>query len=212
MRDEQKLYLREGVRKYLKRAVLGLAIFVTLLATFTRVGPRQFGLRTTGYVLLSDHTLNPGVTAQVPFLQYTHKYDANTQTITLDAGGCRFLPWCNSTGDQNPLRANMVLQYQVDRNVEDLGFHQWQMEGFFFPDGYWLLTDLLNTSANAALGQKTTAGILATPDQFVKLVHDDLTNRLKLNNIPVTIKSVELKDFHTWFVPLRVVSYGVVKN
>lgn len=189
-----------------------MLVAALILGTVCRVSPKQFGLRMTGYVLMSDHFLPSGVTLQVPLVQYTHKYQANTQTITLTAGGCRFWPTCDSTKDQNPLRAEVIVQYRVKQDLEDLGFHQWAMEGFLFPDGYWLLTDLLNVSANAVLGQKTLAEtVLSAPRQFSDALYADFTNRLKLNNVPVEVESLELREFNTFYVPIRTVAYGVSK-
>ena len=195
-----------------RNVALAIGTVALVLATLVQIGPQQFGLRTTGYVLIGDHTMPPGLTVQVPFVQYTHKYKANTQSITLTAGGCRFWPTCNSTADQNPLRAVMVLQYRVVQNVEDLGFHEWAMEGFFFPDGYWLITDLLNTAANTALGHKTIADIQKSPDQFLAAVFGDFKDRVKLNNVPILIESLELREFNSWYTPIRMVAYGVKKS
>jgi regulator of protease activity HflC (stomatin/prohibitin superfamily) len=200
------------IRSYWKWPTLALVAALTIYATFSWVSPRQFGLQTTGYVLLSDHTIGPGLRFQVPFIQYTHQYNANTQVIAMNAGGCRFWMTCDSTGDQNPLRASMVLQYRLIPDPENLGFHEWAMEGFLFTDGYWLLTRMLNTSANAILGQKTTPAVLSEPQVFVEAVQSDLVARLKLNNVPVEVESLELRDFNTWFTPIRTVSYGITKS
>lgn len=203
----------KGISKGLakKLAVAG-GLALTAYASVTQVDPDQIGLRENFYLATGHDVLKPRIYFQVPFIQYTHKYAANTQDIEFNAGGCRFWPSCDSTKDKNPLRAELVLHYRVLPDAQKLAMHRWAMEGFIMQDGYWLLTRMMNTSANAILGQKSMAEILNNPDQIRKEIYEDLTNRLALNNIPVEIQSLELKGFSTWYTPARSVSYGVTVN
>ena len=181
-------------------------------ATFNKTDPGQFGLRETGYVTIADDFLKPGIHMQIPFLQYTHNYDANTQKIAFNAGGCRFMPGCDSTADQNPLRAELVLSYRVTPDHDKMAFHRWAMEGFVMQDGYWLLTEMINTSANATLGKQTMSQSLNNPHAVLSAFTEDLTLRLAQNNVPVEIESIELKSLNTTYMPSRTVSYGAIRN
>lgn len=191
-------------------AATGLAL--TGYASVTNITPKQFGLRESFYVM-TGNIMNPGIYFQFPFVQYTHRYETNTQVLQLNSGGCRFLPWCDSTGDHNPLTADMVLHYRVLPNVDKMNFHRWAMESWGTGrDGYWLITKTLNTAANTALGQKNMADTLKDPEGFQKAVYNDLKYRLEQNNIPVEIESLELKGFNTWYTPTRTVVYSATKN
>jgi hypothetical protein len=196
--------------KWKKGLAAASALAMTAWATFTQVQPQQIGLRETFYIMTGNKVLQPKIYTQFPFVQYTHKYGANTQTIEFNGGGCRFLPNCDSTGDQNNLSAEFRLNYKVIPDAQKLSFHRWEMEKWGTGrNGYWTLTSMLNTSANAILGQKSMKESLnSDPNAFAKAVFNDLSYRLAQNNIPVEVESLELKEFKTWYVPTRTVAYG----
>lgn len=197
-----------------RKAIFGLAaaLGITTCASISHIGPGQFGLRETFYQLVSG-IIPPGIYGQVPFVQFTHNFEANTQRIEFNAGSCRFWPLCENTKDQNALTASVALNYRVLPDAEKLGFHLWAMDGFVMPDGYWLLTDLLNTSANAVMGKYNMAYILSNPEEFLDELRRDFTIRLQQNNIPVEVESLELKKFNTSIgAATQTVSYQSWRN
>lgn len=183
------------------------ALALTGYAAGNKINPKQFGLRETFYAVVGDTLLDSRIHMQVPFVQYTHTYDMNTQKINFNAGSCRFVPFCDSTADQNPLTSNITLHYKVVKDHQKITYHRWAMEGFIMPDGYWLLTDMMNTSANAVLGRNTMAHTLSNPQEYLKALHEDLSIRLAQNNIPVEIESLELAALNSSYAPTRTVSY-----
>lgn len=199
-----RLQFSKGAAKAVA-ATLGVAL--TGIASVNKPEPGQFALRETFYATVSDEILEPGIHPQVPFVQYTHVYDSRTQSISFNAGSCRFIAVCDSTADQNPLIAEVTLNYKVLKDREKLTFHRWAMEGIVMQDGYWLLTDMMNISANAVLGKKAMAQNLADPQAFLNDFYDDLSIRLTQNNVPVEIEGLELHSLKSWYTPTRTVAY-----
>lgn len=199
--------------KTMKSLAASFAVAISSYASVSKIAPDQVGLRDTFYAVTGD-LLKPGIYFQFPYIQYTHKYSLRTQQIEFNAGSCRFIPVCDSTGDRNPLMAQIVLQYKVTPDLQKINFHRWAMGTWGTGrDGYWLITDLLNTSANAVMGQKSMAETLSNPDGFIHDLRRDFAERLETNNIPVKIESLELKSFLTSYVPTRTVSYAnVISN
>jgi regulator of protease activity HflC (stomatin/prohibitin superfamily) len=174
------------------------------------IGPQQFGLRQS-FFSAGKATLPPGFYANLPWpLQYTHRYEAGTQTIEFNAGSGRFLPFWSSTKDQNILTATVAINYQVVPDPEKLKFHLYDMDGWMMQDGYWLLTRMANDSANAVLGKSTIAETLSNPQDFVDQLRTDLAARLEQNNVPVNVESIELKSFNTT-LPVTVTDNRISK-
>ena len=190
-------------------AISGLVM--SAFAAVSRVEPGEFAIRETFYRMTSD-IIKPGIHPQVPFVQFTHNFETNTQRAEIKAGSCRFWPLCNSTKDGNALTAEVALNYKVLPDAQKLGFHLWSMDGFIMPDGYWLVTRMLNDSANAVMGRYDMAQIMANPEKFAKELKEDLIFRLQQNNIPVEIESLELKSFSTSYEPVKSVNYVTMKN
>ena len=172
---------------------------------FNKINPNQFGIKTSFGKVTSD-ILSPGYRFHVPLIQYTHDYNAQVQRIRFTAGGIYFLPFGKSTGDQNTLLSEIVLNYRVLSDKQKLGYHRWAMDGFLLPDGFWILTRRLNESVNAVMGKQRMAETLSNPEQFMLDLHSDLKLRLETNNIPVQIESIELNKFKT-FLPVKSISY-----
>ena len=177
---------------------------VTGYAAQNYVGPEQFALRET-FGMVTSGVLPSGLYLHVPYAQYTHSYQRNTQHIHFNAGSCRFWRGCDSTADNNPLIADVVLNYQTTPDTEKLALHRWSMDGWVFPDGYWLLTGLMNDSANAVMGQKGIAETMANPQKFIDDFANDVSFRFAQNNIPVEIESLEVKGFKAT-LPANIVS------
>jgi len=191
-------------------AAFGLAAIG--LASYSNVRPSQFGLQEIYYTRVEGDILKPGIRGQIPLLHFTHTFNAKTQTISYNAGGCRFKPGCESTGDHNPLRVELELSYRVIPDRDKLTAHLWDMEGYILPDGYWLLTEMMNTSANAALGKQSMIQHLDNPKVILKNIHDDLAQRLTLNNIPVEIERLEIKSLNTSYIPTRFPNYDSISH
>jgi hypothetical protein len=186
------------------------AAVTTVYASQNYAGPNQFALRET-FGNVGEKTLPSGMYFHVPFAQYTHSYNKNVQMIEFNAGSCRFLPLCASTADQNTLTSKIALHYEVLQDPQKLGFFRWKMDGWKYPDGYWLLTEQLNHSANAVMGKKSMAEVLVNPQQYLSDLYQDFAFRLEQNNIPVKITSIELKGFST-FIPTHTVTYQLDKG
>ena len=197
--------------KWIKPAAIAAGVLSTVFSTVSHTARDQFSIRETAYKFSSE-IREPGITLQIPFFQFTHNYMANTQKINFNAGSCRFLPMCKSTLDQNALTADISLNYRVLPNAEKLSFHLWEMDGFITKDGYWLLTRMLNDSTNAVMGKSTMTQLLAAPEKFLKDVKEDFAFRIKQNNIPIEIESLEMKEFSTSIWPVHSVQYAVVKG
>lgn len=201
-----------GAASHKTRTVAAVLTGLALIFTgHTYVGSDQFGLRTTLGVA-SDKTLPPNLYLHVPLLQYTHNYQANTQRIEFRAGGMRWVPFTASTNDQNVLTANLALNYRVTQDPEKLALHRWAMDGYFMPDGYFLLTGLLNDSVNAVMGQQSLAKTINDPKAFTDAVRADLAFRIEQNNVPVQIESLELHSFDTSMRSSHINSYEVSKD
>lgn len=174
------------------------------------IGPGEFGLQTTAE--FAPKLKGPSISVQVPFIQFTHVYNAAVQSINLKTGGARFLPGYASTKDNNAFMSDMVLNYKLKQDETNIGIWRWSMRPWFMGrDGYWLLTGKMNESANAVLGDKNMAEILSDPKAYVQAYTDDLKSRLEQNNIPVEIISVELKGFKTSIFPARALTYEIVE-
>jgi hypothetical protein len=194
-----------------KLVAAATAAVVTAFAAVSRVNKQEFGMRETFFKITSG-ILQPGMHPQFPFFQFTHHYESGTQRIEFDAGGCRFLPFCESTNDRNSITAKVVLNYKIQQDANKMALHRWSMDGFVFQDGYWLLTRMLNDSANAVLGKQAMHQTLANQADFLKALYEDFSFRLKQNNVPVDIESLELKEFETSLNTARTVSYEVVRG
>ncbi len=190
--------------------IAGLAL-ATAFAAVSRTQPDQFAIQETLYRFNSE-IIPPRISIQIPFIQFTHNFQANTQKIEFNAGSCRFWPLCDSTKDQNPLTANIVLNYKILPDKKKLSYHLWEMDGFVMPDGYWLLTDLLNQSTNAVMGRGDLAEHLRKPEDFLKALKEDFAFRAEQNNVPIEIESLELKKFKTSYWPINSIGYAVIKG
>lgn len=173
-------------------AAIAAAAFLGWKSYFV-VNPDEFGIRLT----LGDmhqNLLDPGFYLKVPFAQSIHSYKKNTQIIDYTAGGCRW--WvCENTADRNTLYARMRLHYRVDPQAGPIGNHRWAMDGWVRPDGYWSITDLMNDSVNAVMGKTGFGETAAQPEAFATAFMDDLTTRLKQNNLPVTAQRLEFLGY-----------------
>ncbi|MDD5585720.1 MAG: SPFH domain-containing protein [Alphaproteobacteria bacterium] len=193
-------------------AFAAAALLLTSWAAVKIINTNEFGLQQTASVVTSG-IKKPGIYLQIPFLQITHSYRENTQTIKLGAGSNRFFPWKVDTADQNLLVADVTVQYKVMPDANKLTFWRWSMRDWFMgANGYWLLTSMTNTSANAALGRKTLADTLSKPTEFAENLFNDLSTRLDVNNIPIQIESVEVNGLRTTFWPTRTIQYRKVVN
>lgn len=170
----------------------------------------KFTLKST-FGKVDDKTQSSGFYAHLPFVQYVHDYRKEVQTIDFSVGGIRFLPFGESTADKNHLDADVKLNYRVIEDAKKLGFHAWEMDGYLLQDGYWLLTDMMNQSGNAVMGDRSLAETVSDPKRFTKEFFEDLAFRLEQNNVPVEIESVELQKFKT-FAPTKTVSYHKIEN
>ncbi len=194
-------------------ALVGAGLYNVL----TVVNPNQMAMRETLFNVTSDRLMGPGWYFQIPFVQYTHVYNMNTQRFDFSAGSNRWmLPISSSTSDQNILQADVTLNYKVLPDEQKLIYHRWDMhnwpwQGYFGkPDGYYQLTGLLNDSANAVLGRRRMGETLSNPKKFAEDLYQDFTQRLQMNNVPVEVESLEVKGFNTSFIPSRTKSYNAV--
>lgn len=198
-----------GVKK------LGLFLLTAATAVdggllYNYAGAEKFTLKST-MGAVAEKTTPSGLYMHLPLVQYVHDYHKGTQTIDVTSGGMRFFPSGESTKDKNYLGAEGRLLYRVTEDAEKLGYHPWAMDGYVLPDGYWLLTDMMNQSANAVLGNRSLAGTQSNPELYAEEFYEDLDFRLKQNNVPVEVESYELKRFKT-FGPTQTVSYQKVMN
>jgi regulator of protease activity HflC (stomatin/prohibitin superfamily) len=196
----------------IKASFAALGLCLTGVASINNIRPGEFGLQETFYRFASAGIKEPGVYLQVPFAQFMHHYGANTQNIEFNAGSCRFFPTCANTNDKNALTAKIALNYRVMPDAKKLSFHRWEMDGFVMQDGYWLLSGLLNDSANTVMGRYTMAETLSHPDRFLNELNADFLNRIYVNTIPIEIESIELKEFYTSIVGSRTVHSGIVRE
>lgn len=181
------------------------------ISSISRTAPDQFAIQETLYKFNSE-IIKPRISAQVPFVQFTHNFQSSTQRAEFNAGSCRFWPMCANTQDHNSLIAQVVLNYKVKPDAQNLSYHLWEMDGFVMPDGYWLATRVLNESTNAVMGRNDMATIMKYPEQLLKQIKDDFVFRLEQNNIPIEVESLELKKVSTSFWPANRVYYAVVKG
>jgi regulator of protease activity HflC (stomatin/prohibitin superfamily) len=185
-------------RKAARVAAAALVASTALYWGQNMVSPGQFGMRVS-FWKADPKIQESGWKAFVPFVQYVHSYNQNTQRIEFNAGSCRFLPWCDSTADHNPLLAHVGINYKVRPDIPKLALQRWAMDGWIMPDGYWLISELANESANAVLGQQSMAQALQKPEQFLKDFQHDLAQRLERSNVPVDLQSIELLGLKTRF-------------
>ena len=206
--DTIRKHLPKVSRQQVVRGAAAMVVAAATAASVKMIGANKFGLQETVGIVTSD-ILQPGVRLQFPFAQITHVYHTNTQKFELNAGSGRFLPFWSSTSDQNILTTDVVLSYQIQPNAQKLSFWRWSMEDWFAPtDGYWVITGMMNDSANAVLGKRTMAETLANPSRYSKELFDDLQQRLDRSNVPVSIESVELREINTTIFPTRTISYN----
>lgn len=192
-----------------RRTAAAAALATMAYAAQNYVQSDQFGLRETLGNITSG-ILPPRVYLHVPFFQYTHSYQANTQRIEFNAGSCRFWRGCDNTADHNAMVAHVVLNYRTEQNVDKLALHRWSMDGWMMPDGYWLLTDLMNDSANAVMGKRSIDQTMGDPKRFVAELAEDTALRFAQSNVPVEIESIEFKGFKATF-PTRTVANNIVQ-
>ncbi len=195
-------------KKASKWGGIGVALTLALAdggLLYNYAGSNKFVIKTTLGNISSDN-LSSGIYLNVPFAQYTHDYNRQVQTLSFTTGGHYHIPFGASTEDQNSLLADMRLHYRVLPDKEKLGFHRWAMDGFVMPDGYWLLTQMMNDSANAVMGQATMAHTASHPEEYLQNFLEDFKIRIEQNNIPIEVQSVELKNFNT-FLPSNMISY-----
>lgn len=178
--------------------------------TYNLVEPDQFSMRVTMGVN-SDGIKPSGLYFNVPFVQYTHSYQATQQRINYHAGSCWLIPLCDSTADHNILTAQVSLNYRVTKDTEKLLLHRWSMDGWQMADGYWLITYLMNDSANAILGKRNMVDNILRPKEFLDDFTQDFSQRLTQNNVPIEIDSIEMHGFTT-FLRTRNVSYHIKKS
>ena len=212
----------EKTKAFAKKALkvgkwAGVGAFVTAALWdgglfYNYAGPNKLTLRTSFGAVDQKHDMQPGFYFHVWPFSYTHDYSSEVQTIEFGAGGKYFVPWGENTADQNHLHAKLRLNYRVMPDKQKLGYHRWEMDNILSKsDGYWMLTRMMNASANAVMGKDNIAKIMANPDQFSKDFYEDLQFRLKQNNVPIEIESIELKKFATFF-PTKSVSYQKIEN
>lgn len=190
----------------------GLAAGVGLLGwlSFQKVEPDEIGLRTTFGAV--NGLKEPGWYFQIPLVQWTHAYKTRQQTIQFNAGGFPFLPGFDSTEDQNPVKADIVLNYKIKPESEKLGFFRWGMhEWFTGRNGYWRLIGKMNESANAVLGDRTMAESYGNTTQLAQDFTNDLAFRINQNNMPITIESIEFKGLNTPSVIFKTRTRSYVK-
>lgn len=188
------------------------AFLMTSWASMKVIRANEFGLRQTVGIVNSD-LKKPGIHFQIPFAQLTHAYRASTQTIKFGAGSNRFIPWDMNTTDKNVLIADITINYTVKPDAEKLKLWRWEMRDWFTGrNGYWLLTDMANTSANAVLGNRTMAEAISKPVDFAQDFYANYVARLETNNIPVEIQSIEIERTRTTLWPTHSVHYVRVIN
>jgi regulator of protease activity HflC (stomatin/prohibitin superfamily) len=185
-------------RKAARIAAIVLTAAAVLYSGQNMVAPGQFGMRVS-FLKADPIVQENGWKVFVPLLQYVHSYNLNTQRIEFNAGSCRFFPGCNSTADHNPLLARVGISYKVRPDIPKLAMQRWAMDGWVMPDGYWLISELANDSANAVLGRQSMAQALQQPEKFLKDFENDLKTRLEQSNVPIDVQSVELRDMGTKF-------------
>jgi hypothetical protein len=200
-----------------KRNLKKLGLFLLATSAITDGGllynyapANKFTLGST-FGKVADETTPSGLNFHFAPVYYVHDYRKEVQTIDFCVGGIRFMPFGKSTADQNHLNADVKLNYRVTEDEEKLGYHAWEMDGYLLPDGYWLLTDMMNQSANAIMGQRQLAETTSDPERFTEEFYEDLAFRLEQNNVPVDLESIEFEGFGTNF-PTRSVSYQKVVN
>jgi len=200
-----------------KKNVKKLGLFLLTAATiidggllYNYAAANKFTLKSS-FGKVADKTTSSGLHFHIPFVQYVHDYRKEVQTIDFSVGGIRFLPFGESTADKNHLGADVKLSYRVTEDTKKLGYHPWEMDGFVMQDGYWLLTDMMNQSGNAVMGDRPLAETISDPKRFVEEFYEDLAFRLEQNNVPVKIESLELQKFNT-FGPTKTVSYHKVPD
>jgi regulator of protease activity HflC (stomatin/prohibitin superfamily) len=195
-----------------KRLGIAFAAAATGYSSYNYVGPDQFAIRETLGSVTSKEALPPGLYFHLPFVQYTHSYQSGVQKISFNAGCGRFNPFVDSTADQNELMAQVTLQYKVTPDIAKLSLHRWSMDGWMMADGYWLISGMMNDSANAVFGKRTMAETIANPARFAAEFAEDVKFRLEQNNVPVEIESIEVHGFKTTYLPTRTVSYEAVRK
>ena len=213
----KKPSLKNLKEKITKKNLVRLGLFSLAAASVLDGGivynyapSNKFTLKSTlGKV--ADQTTPSGLYLHLPFVQYVHDYHKEVQTIEYSAGGMRFLPLGASTNDQNHLSASMKLNYRVTEDTKQLGYHPWAMDGYILQDGYWILTDMMNQSANAVMGDRPMVETMSDPERFTEEFYEDLEFRFKQNNMPVDIESIEFQKFNTFF-STKTVSYQKFVN
>jgi hypothetical protein len=155
---------------------------------------------------VADETTSSGLYFHIPLAQYTHDYRKEVQSIEFNAGGMRFFPFGESTYDKNYMSSSLRLNYRVTEDTQKLGYHGWAMDGYFLEDGYWLLTDMMNQSANAVMGNHSMAETMADPQRYIEEYYEDLLFRFEQNNVPVEVESIEFEKFNT-FLSTETISY-----
>ena len=201
-----KDYISNNKKSLIIGASASFAV-ASAIGSVNYVGPNEFGVQEI-LMNVTDANVKSGVHFQIPFVQITHKYNTAIQKFTFNAGSGRWIKWAGSTEDRNTLTAKVKLSYKIDPDETKIIYHRWGMRKWFGQDnGYFVLTDLLNDSANAVMGKKPLGEIVADPSTFNKELLNDFRFRVETNNIPITIESIELQSLDTTMKPTHTISY-----
>lgn len=178
---------RAGTLAGVAVAVAGIGVALYHDTWPTIVPAQNFGVRIRNGQLVSDK-LEPNLYWVRPVLDNVYSFPNNTTIINGTAGNSR------NASDQNSISADYRIHYRVNPKAGYLALH---IETMARDGGVELVGGLTGQAVDTAAGNRRAVDTLNDPSGFLKTMVTNLQWRLKQNNVPVDIDTVELLTLHS---------------
>lgn len=163
--------------------VVALALILSGFNSYKIIDAGHFGVNVRMGQIVDDR-MEPGFEWKIPWFEQIHELQNNTIILEDSSVGTG-----DNTYEQNALRAEMRLHYQIDTTQGVLALHINTMKN---NNGARLLRELMDQSMNAVVGERHSSQVIADKESMLRAFADNLEWRLNQNNVPIRIDSVEL--------------------
>lgn len=166
-------------------AVVGLII--TAVANDGNIIPeivpaQNYGVRIRTGQLVSDE-LPPALYWKRPFFDDIYHFSNNTVILEATAGSGA------NTHDQNALTSDFRIHFRVDPKIGLIALHAKDLS---VDNGKAKMTEFMTQSVNAVVGSRDAKDTLGDSSTYLRAFERDLNIRLRQNNVPVKVDTIEL--------------------
>ena len=163
-------------------AVVGLPAFVDYEIIPSIVPAQNFGVRIRNAQVVSDE-MKPGLYWTRPILDDVYHFPNNTIIMQGEAGSSK------NAADQNTIAASYRIHSRVNPKAGFIALHIDKMKG---DGGVEMVQGFASQAVDSVVGNQRAVDTLNDPKNFLKAFVGNLQWRLRQNNVPMTIDTVEL--------------------